>query len=56
MAGYLVRDPEDKTYRLGPALIALGHTAQESLRVDPAARAELRRFGDASIPPPRSRR
>jgi DNA-binding IclR family transcriptional regulator len=43
-ADYLVRDPRDKTYRLGPALISLGHIAQESLRVDPAARAELRRL------------
>lgn len=44
-AGYLVRDDgdtgRDKTYRLGPALIALGHRAQETLRVSPAARAEL---------------
>jgi DNA-binding IclR family transcriptional regulator len=46
-AGYLVRDAQDKTYRLGPALIALGHTAQESLRVNPAARAELRRLSAA---------
>ncbi|RDH78676.1 ArsR family transcriptional regulator [Mycolicibacterium moriokaense] len=45
---YLVRDAQDKTYRLGPALIALGHTAQESLRVDPVARAELRRLSAAS--------
>ncbi len=45
---YLVRDARDKTYRLGPALISLGHTAQESLRVDPAARAELRRLSAAS--------
>jgi DNA-binding IclR family transcriptional regulator len=44
---YLVRDPKNKTYRLGPALIALGHTAQEALRVDPAARAELRRLSAA---------
>ncbi len=48
-AGYLVRDPADKTYRLGPALITLGHRAQESLRVSPAAREQLRllssRFG-----------
>ena len=41
-AGYLLRDAQDKTYRLGPGLIALGHTAQESLRVSPAARDELR--------------
>ncbi len=45
---YLVRDSGDKTYRLGPALISLGHTAQESLRVDPAARAELRRLSAIS--------
>jgi DNA-binding IclR family transcriptional regulator len=43
-ADYLVRDARDKTYRLGPALISLGHTAQESMRVDPAAREELRRL------------
>ena len=43
---YLVRDSQDKTYRLGPALISLGHIAQESLRVDPAARAELRRLSE----------
>ncbi len=41
-AGYLVRDSSDKTYRLGPALITLGHTAQETMRVNPAAREELR--------------
>jgi DNA-binding IclR family transcriptional regulator len=43
-AGYLVRDPSDKTYRLGPSLITLGHKAQESLRVSPAAREQLRRL------------
>lgn len=47
-AGYLVRDAgetgRDKTYRLGPALITLGHIAQESLRVSPSARDELRRL------------
>lgn len=43
-SGYLVRDPADKTYRLGPSLIALGHLAQESLRVNPAARGELARL------------
>ena len=43
-AGYLIRDGRDKTYRLGPALIALGHRAQESMRVNPAAREELRRL------------
>ena len=40
-SGYLIRDREDKTYRLGPSLISLGHAAQESMRVNPAARAEL---------------
>lgn len=42
-AGYLVRDT-DKTYRLGPSLITLGHRAQQSMRVSPAARDELRRL------------
>ncbi|MDZ7883080.1 MAG: helix-turn-helix domain-containing protein [Mycobacterium sp.] len=49
-AGYLVRDAgetgRDKTYRLGPALITLGHIAQESLRVSPFARDELRRLSE----------
>jgi DNA-binding IclR family transcriptional regulator len=43
-AGYLVRDAADKTYRLGPSLITLGHKAQESMRVSPAAREELRKL------------
>ncbi len=43
-AGYVVRDATDKTYRLGPSLITLGHKAQESMRVSPAAREELRRL------------
>jgi DNA-binding IclR family transcriptional regulator len=43
-AGYLLRDANDKTYRLGPSLITLGHKAQESMRVSPAAREELRRL------------
>lgn len=43
-AGYLVRDTADKTYRLGPSLITLGHKAQESMRVSPAAREVLRRL------------
>lgn len=41
-AGYLVRDTKTKTYRLGPMLITLGHIAQESMRVNPAAREALR--------------
>jgi len=43
-AGYLIRDARDKTYRLGPALITLGHRAQESMRISPAARDALRRL------------
>ncbi|OBF16566.1 helix-turn-helix domain-containing protein [Mycobacterium sp. ACS4331] len=43
-AGYVLRDPVDKTYRLGPALIRLGHRTQESLRVSPGAREELSRL------------
>ena len=46
-SGYLIRDSEDKTYRLGPNLISLGHAAQESMRVNPAARAELRALSAA---------
>ncbi|AQT81806.1 ArsR family transcriptional regulator [Mycolicibacterium litorale] len=46
-SGYLVRDAADKTYRLGPSLITLGHLAQEALRVNPAARAELTRLSNA---------
>ncbi|CAN5630092.1 helix-turn-helix domain-containing protein [soil metagenome] len=40
-SGYLIRDSVDKTYRLGPGLISLGHIAQESMRVSPAAREAL---------------
>lgn len=47
-AGYLVRDDRDKSYRLGPALIALGHIAQEAMRISPATRDELRRLCAAS--------
>lgn len=43
-SGYLVRDSHDKTYRLGPSLITLGHIAQESMRVNPVARDELGRL------------
>ncbi|BBZ30497.1 transcriptional regulator [Mycolicibacterium madagascariense] len=46
-SGYLVCDGVDKRYRLGPQLISLGHTAQESMRVDPSAREELRRLSAA---------
>ena len=51
---YLIRDGADKAYRLGPKLISLGHTAQESMRVNPAAREELRRLSARpTTPPPR---
>lgn len=43
-SGHLVRDSATLTYRLGPALITLGHIAQEAMRVNPAAREELRRL------------
>jgi DNA-binding IclR family transcriptional regulator len=46
-ADYLRRDGQDKTYRLGPRLISLGHTAQESMRVNPSAREELLRLSAA---------
>jgi len=46
-AGYLSRDRDAKTYRLGPSLIALGTRAQESLRAGPPAREQLRRLSSA---------
>lgn len=46
-SGHLVRDSADRTYRLGPTLIALGHAAQASMRVNPAAREELHRLSAA---------
>ena len=46
-SGFLLRDSVDKIYRLGPALISLGHIAQESMRVNPAAREELRQLAAA---------
>jgi DNA-binding IclR family transcriptional regulator len=48
---YLLRDAQDKTYRLGPQLISLGHTTQESMRVNPAARDELRQLSTACATP-----
>ena len=48
-AGYLVRDAANSRTRptdWGPALITLGHIAQESLRVSPSARDELRRLSE----------
>jgi len=39
--GYLVRDPAELTYRLGPALIAAGRAAQGSFAVGHVARRHL---------------
>jgi DNA-binding IclR family transcriptional regulator len=41
-AGYLVRHPGHKTYRLGPMVIALGHAALESHRAVDVARDEMK--------------
>ncbi len=43
-AGYLVRDPNAKTYTLGPALIALGQAAQRSFPSIRSSRGELERL------------
>ena len=44
-AGYLIRDDAGQDLSAwARALISLGHTAQESMRVSPAAREELRRL------------
>ncbi|WP_137726253.1 IclR family transcriptional regulator [Prescottella subtropica] len=40
-AGYLTRDPREKTYGLGPALIAAGRAAQRGFAVGAIARAHL---------------
>jgi DNA-binding IclR family transcriptional regulator len=42
-AGYLVRHPSHKTYRLGPSAIAVGHAALESHPIIDIARDEMRR-------------
>ncbi|MFD4180240.1 IclR family transcriptional regulator [Rhodococcus sp. NPDC058514] len=42
--GYLARDPESKTYGLGPALIAAGRAAQRGFAVGPIARGHLDRL------------
>jgi DNA-binding IclR family transcriptional regulator len=44
-AGYLVRHP-DKTYTLGPALVAAGRVAQQSFSTLGAARPEMERLAD----------
>jgi len=43
-AGYLVRHPVHKTFRLGPVVIALGHAALESHRAVDVARDEMKRL------------
>jgi DNA-binding IclR family transcriptional regulator len=45
-AGYLVRHPSHKTYRLGPSTIAVGHAALESHPIIEVAREEMRRVAD----------
>jgi DNA-binding IclR family transcriptional regulator len=44
-AGYLVRHP-DKTYTLGPALVAAGRVAQQSFSALGAARPEMERLAE----------
>ncbi len=41
-AGYLIRHPRHKTYSLGPALVAVGHSALAQHQVIDAAREEMR--------------
>jgi DNA-binding IclR family transcriptional regulator len=45
-AGYLVRHPSHKTYRLGPSTIAIGHAALESHPVIEVAHEEMRRIAE----------
>src|SRR5262245_24720235 len=45
-SGYLVRDPELKTYSLGPAVVAVGHAALDRHRVVDVARDEMRQVAD----------
>jgi DNA-binding IclR family transcriptional regulator len=46
-ANYLVRDPVQKRYRLGPTLIAIGHSALESHPAIDRARDEVRHLADS---------
>jgi DNA-binding IclR family transcriptional regulator len=46
-ANYLVRDPVRKRYRLGPTLVALGHSALESHPAIDRARNEVRHLADS---------
>jgi DNA-binding IclR family transcriptional regulator len=45
-AGYLVRHPTHKTYRLGPSTMAVGHAALVSHPVIGVARQEMQRLAD----------
>lgn len=45
-AGYLVRDPDRKSYALGPALVALGNSATETLPAAHFAVPEMRAVHD----------
>lgn len=44
--GYLIRDPESKSYGLGPALIAAGRAAQQGFAAGPVAREHLAALGE----------
>ena len=49
-AGYLVRDPESKTYGLGPGLVALGNAAGSSFSAAEVAEPEMQRLaGDLGL-------
>ncbi|UYP20326.1 helix-turn-helix domain-containing protein [Rhodococcus sp. Z13] len=45
-AGYLIRDPVDKTYGLGPALIVAGRAAQRGFASGPVAHRHLASLAD----------
>jgi DNA-binding IclR family transcriptional regulator len=45
-AGYLLRHPTRKDYRLGPRLMAVGEAARDQYPVVDFARDELRRLSD----------
>ena len=47
-AGYLVRHPSHKTYRLGPSTMAVGHAALESHPIIGVARPEMERIATAT--------
>lgn len=47
-AGWLVRHPVDKTYRLGPALVTLGRAAERAASLDDLARPKMVALAAAS--------